>query len=88
MNFLEEPDSIPYEYVPPFYHELRSSPGEQVILEYPWQNLSGQTFDAYHHVHRGPVLVASVIDRTCVKTGNHATTDNAESVCHECCFSQ
>ena len=64
MNFLEETDSIPYEYVPPFYHELKSSPGEQVILEYPWQNVSVQTFDAYHHVHGGPVLVASVIDRS------------------------
>lgn len=64
MNFLEEEDSIPYEYVPRFYHELGSSPGRQVILEYPWQNVAGQTFDAYHHVHGGPVLVASVIDRS------------------------
>ena len=64
MNFLEPNDQIPYQYVPRFYHQLSEGAKDKTLLEYPWQNVSSLTFDAYQHVHGGPVLVASVIDRT------------------------
>ena len=64
MNFLEPNDQIPYQYVPRFYHRLGESTKDKTVLEYPWQNVSSQAFDAYQQVHGGPVLVASIIDRT------------------------
>jgi hypothetical protein len=64
MNFLEPNDQIPYQYVPRFYHQLGESTKDKTVLEYPWQNVSSQAFDAYQQVHGGPVLVASIIDRT------------------------
>lgn len=64
LDFLTPSDRIPYEHVPPFYHQLRDSQRPEVILEYPWQNVSSQAFDAYQDTHGSPVLVASVIDRS------------------------
>ena len=63
LDFLSAGNRMPAEFVPAFYTELAAF-DERPLIEYPWQNMSAHAFDAYQRVHRQPVYVSSVIDRS------------------------
>jgi hypothetical protein len=64
VDFLADGNSMPKDATPSFYRSL-AAPGEDAtLIEYPWQNLSSHTFDAYQRTHGLNVVVSSVIDRS------------------------
>lgn len=61
LRFTEDPDWIPGEKVPSFYHELYALGDDTVIVEHPWMRQSSHALAAYQNVHRKRVLLSGVV---------------------------